>query len=159
MKRLLENHRHFSPTLIAIAVIAIHPGGKVLAQDGGATCDKSQFEMVVDDAGASLRALNQNHKPVLQEKLRELKDKRGWSNDEFMTKAAPFVKDDTIDVYNDKTNALLNDISGRGQDGATATSPDCALLLELRAKLKVLVETQTEKWSYMLGKLAAELAK
>jgi hypothetical protein len=127
--------------------------------DPASVCDKTQYEAVVDEAGAALRALNANHKPVFQEKLRELKDKRGWTNDQFLKEAAPFVKDDQIDVFDTKSNALLAEISGRGDVEAAAKAPDCALLLELRAKLKVLVETQTQKWAYMFGKLAGEIAK
>jgi hypothetical protein len=122
-------------------------------------CDKSQFEAVVDEAGAALRALNQNHKPVYQEKLRALKDKRGWSNDQFMTEAAPLVKDEKIDGFDQTSNTLLSDISGRGEEEASAKTPDCALLLELRAKLKLLVDTQTQKWAYMFDKISAEMAK
>jgi hypothetical protein len=36
-------------------------------------------------------------------------------------------------------------------------TPDCAVLLELRARMKVLVETQTAKWAYMFQKIDAEL--
>jgi hypothetical protein len=46
-----------------------------------------------------------------------------------------------------------------GQEGAASTTPDCAVLLELRARMKVLVDTQAAKWSYMFEKLNAELAK
>ncbi len=144
----------------AVTAMPILSLSTAVAQDAGGACDKSQYEVVVDEAGAALRALNQNHKPVFQEKLRELKDKRGWSNDEFLTQAAPFVKDDAIDVFDTKSNGLLAEISGGGeQEAAAAKAPDCALLLELRAKLKVLVETQSAKWSYMFEKLATELAK
>ena len=45
-----------------------------------------------------------------------------------------------------------------GQEGVTSAKPDCAVLLELRARMKVLVDTQTAKWAYMFQKIDAELA-
>ena len=53
---------------------------------------------VVDEAAAALRDLNAKNKPAFQEKLRQLKDKRAWSHDEFLKEAAPFVRDDKIAV-------------------------------------------------------------
>ena len=38
-------------------------------------------------------------------------------------------------------------------------TPDCALLLELRARMKALVDTQTAKWAYMFEKIETEMWK
>jgi hypothetical protein len=133
------------------------------AQPGAAPapeqCAKVEFEDVVDDAAAALRDLNAKNKPAFQEKLRQLKDKRGWTTDEFLKQAAPFVRDDKIAVFDQDSERLLSDISAQGQEGAEAQTPDCALLLELRARMKVLVETQSAKWTYMFQKLDAALAQ
>jgi len=123
------------------------------------SCSKADFEAVVDEAAGSLRDLNLKNKPVFQEKLRELKTKRSWTHDQFLENAKPFVRDDKIAVFDQNTDELLAAIASMGQEGASAASPDCALMLELRARMKVLVETQTAKWTYMFGKLDAELAK
>ena len=48
--------------------------------------------------------------------------------------------------------------SGGVQTGANE-SPDCGLLKELRATMKVLVDTQQAKWAYMFAKLDKELGK
>lgn len=139
--------------LLACAPVA------ALAQDGPQTCTKGQFEAVVDEAAEALRNLNQEKKPEFEDRLRQLKEKRGWSHEDFLKAAAPFVKDDAIDVFDTKSNGLLEKLSSAG-DGATATkSPDCATLLELREQMKVLIETQNAKWAYMFGKLDAELQK
>jgi hypothetical protein len=122
-------------------------------------CQRADFEAVVDDAAAALRDLNLKNKPDFQEKLRQLKDKRGWSHDQFLTEAAPFVRDDKIAVFDQQSDQLLNDISSLGQEGADAKTPDCALLHELRGRMKVLVDTQTAKWTYMFEKLNAALAQ
>lgn len=138
-----------------LAVLAA--AGSVQAQ--APACAKADFEAVVDRAAAELRTLNQKHSPAFQEKLRALKKKRGWSDDQFMTEAAPFVKDDAIDVYNRKSSEQLAKITAMGQEGAEAKTPDCALMAELNIHMQTLVTTQIEKWKYMFGKLDAELAK
>lgn len=151
---------------IARAVIAAGLGLAVVsscpvlrAGEATHTCEKEDFEAVVEAASASLRDLNNQNRPVFQEKLRELKEKRHWTNDEFIVQARPFVKDDKMDVYDKSANELLSAIASMGQEGAAAATPDCALLLELRARMKMLVDTQSAKWSYMFEKLDAELAK
>jgi hypothetical protein len=124
-----------------------------------ATCVKSEFESAVDEAAEALRDLNNRNRPDFQSKLRQLKEKRSWNNDQFMTEAAPFVKDDQITVYDDKSNELLASISSMGQEGANAKEPDCAVLAKLRSLMGVLIETQGAKWAYMFKKLDDELAK
>jgi hypothetical protein len=151
--------------LIALAVQMAAPGvlTPASAQEAPAaptaTCAKSEFESAVDAAAESLRELNNKNRPEFQSKLRQLKEKRGWNNDQFMTEAAPFVKDDQITVYDDKSNELLTSISSMGQEGANAKEPDCAVLAELRNLMNVLIETQGAKWTYMFKKLDDELAK
>ena len=135
------------------------PGAPAPAAPAGDVCQRAEFEAVVDDAAAALRDLNLKNKPDFQEKLRQLKDKRRWSHDEFLKEAAPFVRDDKIAVFDQDSERLLSDISSLGQEGAEAKTPDCALLHELRARMKVLVDTQAAKWSYMFEKLNAALAQ
>ncbi len=122
-------------------------------------CAKSDFERVVEDAAGGLRELNTKNKPAFQDKLRQLKDKRAWTHDQFLKEAAPYVRDDKINEYDQKTDELLTAISTMGQEGASAKTPDCALLLELRARMTILVETQTAKWAYMFEKIDVELWK
>ena len=124
-----------------------------------ASCAKADFEEVVEQAAGVLRDLNFKNKPLFQEKLRSLKDKRGWTHDQFMKEAAPFVRDEKIEAFDTSTDELLSAIASMGQEGANAKTPDCALLLELRARMTVLVDTQTSKWSYMFEKIEAELWK
>lgn len=124
-----------------------------------AVCAKAEFESAVDEAAMSLRDLNNRHRPEFQTRLRELKDKRGWSDDQFLKEAAPFVQDDRIAVFDEESNKLLASISTMGTEGASASAPDCAMLGELRRMMAMLIETQAEKWAYMFQKLDAELAK
>ncbi len=141
---------------IAVAAMAV-ACGTVSATE--TTCAKVDFEAVVEEAAGALRDLNAKNKPSFQEKLRNLKDKRGWTHDQFMKEGAPFVRDDKIAVFDQSTDELLTAISTMGQQGAAAKTPDCALLLELRARMTVLVETQSSKWVYMFEKIEKELWK
>ena len=113
----------------------------------------------MDEAGATLRDLNAVNKPRFQDKLRQLKDKRGWAHDQFLREAAPLVSDDKINGYDAQSTALLEKIAAGGEAGAAAASPDCAVLGQLQASMKNLVDTQTAKWTYMTTKIDAELAK
>lgn len=122
-------------------------------------CTKADFEAVVEGAAGGLRDLNSKNRPAFQEKLRQLKDKRSWSHDQFLKEAAPFVRDDKISEFDQKTEELLSTISSLGQEGAQAKTPDCALLHELRARMTVLVDVQTQKWAYMFGKIDGELGR
>ena len=139
------------------ALLAVLIGaGTGLAQ--AAQCSKADFEGVVDEAAGALRKLSQQNTPPFQGKLRQLKDKRGWSHDQFLEQAAPFVRDDTIAGFDQKSEEFLLRITSGGQAGASE-APDCALLAELRAAMKVLLETQQAKWAYMFAKIDRELAK
>ena len=124
-----------------------------------ADCTRSDFEAVVDAAAGSLRDMNAANKPKFQEKLRQLKNKRGWTQDQFLHEAAPLVADDKINTYDQQSTALLEKIASGGEAGAAAAKPDCAMLDTLRSSMKTLVETQAEKWTYMATKIDAELAK
>ena len=157
---------HACACAVALAMIAIIAQLHLAAAQDAApaapapqTCTKAQFEGVVDEAAEALRNLNQEKKPEFEDRLRQLKEKRGWSHEEFLKAAAPFVKDDAIDVFDTKSNALLEKLSASGDSGASAKTPDCATLLELHEQMKVLVETQNAKWVYMFGKLDGELQK
>lgn len=151
--------------MLAAAAIGATPGllAPAVAQEEApaapATCTRAEFESAVDHAAESLRDLNNKNRPEFQGKLRQLKERRGWSDDQFLKEAAPFVKDDQISVFDAKTNELLASIASMGQEGANAPEPNCTMLAELRGLMQVLIETQGSKWSYMFKKLDEELAK
>jgi hypothetical protein len=136
--------------------------GQGAAQGGaqGAGCAKADFETVVNAAGAALRDLTQQNAPLFQAKLRQLKDKRNWSNDQFMKLAEPLVRDEKTAGYDKKSEELVSRITGGGAQGEAETAaPDCTLLTGLQADLRLLVETQQAKWTHMLGRIDRELAQ
>lgn len=144
-------------TRVLCACVLVLPA-PVFAQEEK-PCGRTDFEAVVEEAATGLRDLNTQNKPAFQDKLRQLKTKRAWTHDQFLREAAPFVRDDKIAELDQRIEELLSAIATMGQEGASAKKPDCALLLELRARMKVLVETQTEKWSYMFSKIEQELGR
>lgn len=149
------------PTAWGLAALLALSGASISTGSARAqgACAKTDFETVVNDAGAVLRDLNRQNTPTFQAKLRELKDKRAWSNDQFLKEAEPFVRDQDIVAYDQKSEELLNRITGGGQQAASSGGPDCAVLAELRAAMQLLVETQKAKWTHMFGKINKELAK
>jgi hypothetical protein len=120
-------------------------------------CEREDFVAVVEEAAGVLRKLNHEQRPIFQERLRELKEKRGWSHDKFMAEAVPFVQDEKIAAYDSASADLLDKINSLGETGSAAAKPDCAVLIDLRAYMKALVDTQKSKWEYMFGKLDAAL--
>lgn len=123
------------------------------------TCSRTDFEAVVGEAAQALRDLNQANKPAFQAKLRQLKTKRGWSHDQFLTEAAPIVQDQRIAGYDDQSAGFLARIEQLGAEGTSASSPDCSRLAEVRQSMQSLVAVQKAKWSYMFERVDAELTR
>ncbi len=142
--------RSVALTLLSAAVFSA-------AASAQESCTRADFEAVVDEAAAALRELNAKHKPDFQERLRQLKTKRGWDYDTFMREAAPFVQDDRITEYDQQSSNYIARISSLGAEGAAAVMPDCKLLVEVRSNMAGLVEAQKAKWSYMFDKIGREL--
>src|SRR5688572_17797326 len=128
------------------------------AAQGGA-CTRMQFEAAVSDAAGALRDLNAQNRPPFQEKLRALKDKRGWNHDQFLKEATPLVQDAKIAEYDKESSDFLEKIQSMGAEGAAAKEPDCTQLTQLRSHMQSLVASQKTKWQYMLERVERELAK
>ena len=121
-------------------------------------CSRADFEAVVDEAAGALRELARQHTPQFQARLRQLKAKRGWSDEQVLKEAEPLVRDDRIAAFDEKSEELLARITGAGQAGPGA-APDCSLLAGLRGSMVALVETQKAKWAYMFERIEGELRK
>ncbi len=151
--------------LMAISAVAraqdaappVAPAPGAAAEAAPAACTKADFETVVDQSAAALRDLNIQNRPRFQEKLRALRTKKAWSEDQFLKEAVPYVKDDEIDAYDRRTTELLNRIASMGDEGTASATPDCGLYQVLRGHMNQLVETQNAKWAYMFRKIDAAL--
>jgi hypothetical protein len=124
-----------------------------------ATCTKQDFETVVDQSAGALRDLNLQNRPRFQDKLRALRTKKNWGEEEFLKEAVPFVKDEAIDGFDRKTAELLNRIASMGDEGSASATPDCGLYQKLRGHMTELVDTQNAKWAYMFQKIDAALGE
>jgi hypothetical protein len=144
--------------VVAAALLVAFPAAPA-AFAQAAPCSKADFEAVVDEAAGALRGLALENTPQFQARLRQLKTKRGWSDEQFLKEAEPLVRDEKIALFDDKSSELLARITGGGQAGAAGDAPDCTLLAGLRASMATLVETQKAKWSYMFDKIDGELRK
>ena len=130
-----------------------------MATGGAQACAKADFEAVVTDAANALRDLNQKYKPPYQARLKDLKEKRGWSYDQFLKEAAPLVQDAKIAEYDERTAAFLEKIQTMGTEGANTAEPQCAALAEVQRVMKALVDVQKDKWAYLFGRIEQELAR
>ena len=139
---------------LALAIVATMAPPAAAAE----LCPRADFEAVVDGAGDTLRTLTQTNSPAFQAKLRALKDKRGWTHEQFLAEGARFVKDDKIAAFDDQAGTLLARINS-GSDGGTGTATDCTLLAAMKADMATLVAIQSDKWTYMFATVDAELAK
>lgn len=122
-------------------------------------CTREAFEAVVGQSAAALRELTAKNRPLFQARLRALKDKRGWAHDQFLKEAAPIVQDERTEAYDKTSSELLADIERMGAEGSAAPKPDCAALARLRDRMEALVETQRQKWGYLIEKVERELAR
>jgi len=141
----------------AALLLALLGAVPLAAQQAGA-CAKADFEAVVKEAGAALDGLTRKNTAAFQAKLGELKDKRKWTNEQYLKEAEPLVRDEAILGFDKKSQELVGRITGAGQAEAPAAD-DCARLAGLRADLKTLIETQQGKWTHMFAKIEKELAK
>jgi hypothetical protein len=146
----------FAAVIVSLGSLAC----TIAAPAHASTCSKGDFEAVVDEAAGALRDLVGENTPAFQARLRELKAKRKWSDQQFLKEAEPLVRDETIAGFDRKSEDFLVRITTGGQEGASgAGAPDCALLSELRAAMTALVDTQKAKWAYMFDKVEKELRK
>ena len=100
-------YRRWRCAVLCVALLGISAPGRA-ADDA---CGKADFEAVVEEAATGLRDLNTENKPKFQDRLRQLKTKRGWTHGQFMQEAAPFVMDDKITQYDQSIEELLGAIA------------------------------------------------
>jgi hypothetical protein len=120
-------------------------------------CSKDDFGKAVDQAGAALRKLNADNAPRLRAKMRELKERKAWSDADFEDKALAAVQDERIETYNAQANDLLAKLDTLGST-EPASDADCSKLGELSAASLELQATIKAKTAYTLSKLDQMLA-
>ncbi len=137
------------------ALLGCAATGPLYAQD----CPKAEFEAVVEAAAAALRELNQKNKPLYQARLRELREKRNWTQDQFFREAAPLVQDEKIAEFDQRSQAFLERMQSMGAAVPASGGQTCKALAEVRGYMNSLVEVQTAKWTYMFERLDEQLKR
>jgi len=146
-------------SMICLSATAAVISAAMVSEARATDCSRMDFVHVVEQASSALASLNRQNKPRFQSKLRLLRAKRKWTHDQFMKRAAPFVRDDRIAIFDLTSGKELRDIERLGGEGDSTRPPDCSLLKQLQRHMGVLVQTQKAKWSYMFEKIDSALTK
>lgn len=143
--------RLFSSGLLALAAFLLpHHAAH-------AACKAEDFATAVDKSGAELRAFNAEAVPKLQEKLKQLKEKRGWDDADYEDKALAVVRDDRTSKLDADAEDLIVKIDQLGRPPEKGPL-DCSKLAELEAAGLELLAVMKAKSTYTLGKLDAAIA-
>jgi hypothetical protein len=119
-------------------------------------CTKQQIAAVIDATGERLRKLNGELQPAIQAKLRQLGQKRGWSDAEAEQKGYAFVEDGESRSLDEQASQLVIQLDELGDDSATKL-PLCARVSQLRTTADQLVEVTTAKAAHVSARLDAAL--
>jgi len=123
-----------------------------------ADCTANDFAEVVDQSGASLRALTLDAQPKIQERLRRYKAAKKLSNETSEETALDAVRDSTLDELDKKSADLLLTVDslGRVPDGAV---PDCSKLAQVRTAAAELNKVIKAKSDHMILRLDEKIAE
>ncbi|MDX2157567.1 MAG: EipA family protein [Hyphomicrobiaceae bacterium] len=144
---------HFRAACVLGFLATALPTGLAQAQ----TCTRDAARRIVDDAGARLRTLTSETQPKLQARLRQLKDKRGWTGAEGDEKAAAIMADARTAELDSKASQLLARIDELSE-GGTSDQIDCARIAELEATSLELQATVRAKSQHMTARLDQAIA-
>lgn len=125
--------------------------------DNAAVCDVQKLSQAVADTNGELKKLQAENTKTFQQKLVALKKKKGWSDKEFVSKAAPFVKNAKITEFDVKYQELLSSIPKLAKQTDEPVKPDCILLVQLHSQLKEIMKVSEQKWAYMFGQVDGAL--
>ncbi len=124
----------------------------------GAPCTDDDFAAAIDSSGAALRSFNAGALPTLKDKLRQLKDKKGWADTGYEEKVLQSVRDKRTDEYDAKAKDLIVKIDTLGTP-LSEQIPDCSKLAELNTAGLELLAVMKAKSAYTLAKLDAAIAE
>ncbi len=144
--------QRFSGVLLATLVAAGTPGTVQAA-----TCTADDFAAAVDKSGSQLRTFNAEALPKLRDKLRELKDAKGWDGADYEEKGLDSVRDARAEKFDADAEELITKIDMLGRP-PTDKQPDCAKLSELQAAGLELLALMKAKSAYTISKIDAEIA-
>lgn len=127
-------------------------------QTAAATCSADDFAAAVDRSGASLRTFNAEVLPKIQDRVRQLRIKHGWSETDSEEKAlGAIVRDARMERLDADAEEMITKIDMLGRPPENAPL-DCSKLTELEAAGLELLGVMKAKSSYTLEKLDAAIA-
>src|SRR5690606_2063950 len=138
---------------IALAILPAALAGPAAAQ----TCTKQDIAATIDSTAEKLRKLNAAHQPELQAKLRQLGDRRGWSDEEREAKAAEFLDDDETRALDEQASKLLIELDVIGDEAEIDPSTCQTRLEKLEGISAQLIEITTAKAAHASARIDAEL--
>jgi hypothetical protein len=136
-------------------LLAIFAAASSPAAVKAATCTADDFAAAVDKSGSQLRAFNSEALPKLRDKLRDLKNAKGWGDD-YEEKGLDSVRDARAEKFDSDAEELITKIDMLGRP-PTDKQPDCAKLAELQAAGLELLALMRAKSAYMISKIDAEI--
>ena len=142
---------------IWLALLAAILGLSINSAALGAACTPNDFAAAVDSSGAALRTFNAEALPKLKNKLRQLKDTKGWPDAGYEEKALQSVRDKRTADYDAKAEDLIVKIDLLGRP-PSEQAPDCSKLAELNAAGLELLAVMKAKSAYTLTKLDTAIA-
>jgi hypothetical protein len=115
-------------------------------------CTVDQVSAVVDQAGAQLRAITQANQAKIEQRLKALQAKRGWSGTDGDDKSYAELADPRMAALDQTANELLARIDQLG-NVPTNSVAECGRVQELEAASLELQATVKAKSAYMLQRL------
>ncbi len=144
------------PTMIVALIATLLAAGALVGPAAAEPCTHETLRRVVDEAGARLRLLTAETQPKLQSRLRQLKEKRGWTGGDGDEKAAALMADDRTAELDTTAARLLSRIDALSES-AEASAPDCARVAELEAAAAELQATVRAKSLHIQARLDAAI--
>jgi hypothetical protein len=122
------------------------------------SCTQDDFAAAVDRSGAALRAFNGEALPKLRDKLKELKDAKGWTDPDYEEKGLSEIRDRRSTQFDAQAEDLILKIDTLGRP-ATDGPLDCSKLSELDAAGIELLAVMKAKSAYTLSRIDAVIAE
>jgi hypothetical protein len=141
-----------------LGLLAALLGPNAATAAGAASCTAEDFAAAVDRSGVALRAFNAEAMPRLRDKLKELKEKKGWDDLDYEERGLGEVRDAHSAELDADAEDLITKIDTLGRPDP-GRPPDCAKLTALDAAGLELLAVMKAKSNYTISKLDTEIAQ
>lgn len=120
-------------------------------------CSVTELAAAVDEVGSSLRTYNQSAMPDVDAKMQQLRIKKGWSEQDFLTFSSDYLHDARMSGLDEKANRLLLRIDSLGPREGEA-NVDCARIPDVRASGLELLAVMKAKTAHMINLIDSEVS-